>query len=1144
MSGVHALVRLPMLQQARDAAQGARTAGFISGYRGSPLGTYDQALWDAAEHLKRHDIVFQPGVNEELAASAVWGSQQLEFDPSRRRFDGVFGIWYGKGPGVDRSLDALKHSNLGGTAPLGGVIAVAGDDHVSKSSTLAHQSDPTLIAAGIPVFAPADVQDILDLGLHAFAMSRYSGLWAGMKTVQEVVESASAVDVGIDRVKIARPDPVRAAGGVHIRWPDDPLAQEARMVEVKWPAALAYVRANSLNRNVISGPADRFGIYAVGKAFGDTMQALRELGLDEAACRSLGIRVHKVTVAWPLEPRTLREFAAGLREVLVVEEKRPILEQQVREELYHLPDALRPRVVGKAPAEGEAGSAIAAGASLLRATADLTPALVASAIARRLKALGVPADVAAAMDARLASFDALHAAQRARTKAEERKPWFCPGCPHNTSTVVPEGSRAMAGIGCHGMVVWMDRNATSWTQMGGEGTPWVGQAPFTTERHIFANLGDGTYNHSGLLAIRQAIAARASITYKILYNGAVAMTGGQPVDGGMSVPAMTRELEAEGVRRIFIVSDTPEVFEGDAGLAPGVIVRHRDELEDVQKLLREVEGVTALIYAQECATKKRRERKRGKRQESATRVVINELVCEGCGDCSTQSNCMAVRPVETGFGRKRRVDQGTCNTDLSCLKGFCPSFVTIEGGKLKAVAAAAQEAVAGPRVQEPLQDPRIPQIETVWGIVVAGVGGTGVVTIGQVLGMAAHLEGLEVVTQDATGMAQMGGATWSHVQIARGASRITATRVPALNADLVLGCDPVVAASDATLSVLDAGRSTVVLNTHVTPTSGFIRNADWKSPADECASRIEGALSAGRLHRVDADAQARSLVGNAVFGNMLLLGYAWQLGRVPLSHASIERAIELNGVQVQKNKDAFEAGRRCATQPDARPAASVQPMHFVKPNDIETRIAQRHEFLSAYQDRAWADAYRAFVDSVKQAESAIGGSRLTEAVVRNLFKLMAYKDEYEVARLHTGAAFRSQLEAMFEGGYKVVHHLAPPLFSPRNARGELQKRPFGPWVRGAMQVLARLKFLRGSAFDPFGYTEERRIERRLIAEYRECIAALLPRLAKDNIGLAVKIASVPDAIRGFGHVKERNLASARAEWESLMAQWRAALPKP
>ncbi len=1148
MSGIHALVRLPMLQQMRDAQAGARTAGFISGYRGSPVGTYDQALWDAAKHLKAHDIVFNPGLNEELAVDAVWGSQQLEFDPASKKFDGVFGIWYGKGPGVDRSGDALKHANLSGTAPLGGVIAVAGDDHLSKSSTLAHQSDHTFMACGLPVIAPANVQDILDLGLHAFAMSRYSGLWAGMKTVQEVVESAGVVEVDPARVRIVLPtDFELPAEGAHIRWPDAPLTQEARLMEVKWPAALAYVRANRLNHNVIEGPNDRLGIIACGKAFGDVRQALQDLGLDDARCRMLGVRLHKVSVVWPLEPQTLRGFVRGLQEVLVVEEKRPIIEQQMKEELYHCPADQRPRVIGKydlaegGATGGEWSHARPAQDWLLRATADLTPALVAKAIARRLMRFALPDDVRAMINARLAVIEAKeHALTQPGAQGMDRLSWFCPGCPHNTSTRVPEGSTAMAGIGCHGMAVWMDRSTTMWTQMGGEGTPWIGQAPFTTRKHMFSNVGDGTYNHSGSLAIRQSIAAKVNITYKVLFNSAVAMTGGQPLDGGgLGVGAMTRELEAEGVKRIVVVTDEPDQFDGSSGLAAGVEVRHRDDLEEVQKQLRDVEGVTAIVYVQMCATKKRRERKRGTRQDVDSRVLINELVCEGCGDCSVQSNCVAVQPLETEFGRKRSINQSTCNKDFSCVKGFCPSFVTVKGGSLKkpAAAAPAKLAAAGP-----LPQPVLPAIASTGGIVVAGIGGTGVVTIGQVLGMAAHLEGKSVVTQDATGMAQMGGATWSHVQIALHPESIHASRVAMANADLVIGCDAVVTGNKTTLAAIAGSRTFVALNTAVVPTAAFVGNPDWQSPNDQCVATLISMIGEENLGRFDAQTLATRLMGQSVYANMMMLGYAWQAARVPLSHESIMRAIELNGVQVEQNKAAFELGRRCrhdlaSVEAQAKPA---QVIRFNKRKTLNEMLDERVRFLSEYQNEAYADVYRAFVEKVRAAEAAVSRTtQLAEAVARNLFKLMAYKDEYEVARLHTSPSFLKQIEETFEGSYKLVHHMAPPLLSRRGANGEPVKMAFGPWMRPAMHMLARLKWLRGTAIDPFGYTAERREERALITEYRACVEELLATLTDARLPLAREIAGIPQEIRGFGHVKERHLAAARPKWQTLMAQWRA-----
>jgi len=1147
MSGIQALVRLPMLQRARDAAAGLNTAGFISGYRGSPLGGYDQALWQARQHLAAQQVVFQPGVNEELAATAVWGTQQLEFDAANKKFDGVFGLWYGKGPGVDRCSDVFKHANMAGTAPHGGVIALAGDDHTAKSSTAAHQSDHIFKACGLPVFFPSSAQEILDLGLHAFAMSRFAGVWTSMKTIQEVVESAASIDVSADRVSIVVPtDFAMPPGGLHIRWPDAALPQESRLFDFKWYAALAYVRANRLNHNVIAGSQDRFGIIASGKAFNDTRQALSDLGLDDDACRALGIRLHKVNVVWPLEATITRDFALGLQEILVVEEKRQVIEYQLKEQLYNWRSDVRPHVLGKFDDDGDTSGGEWAqpnpsGNWLLRAQADLTPAIIAKAIARRLKLLGVPADIARRMDERL---DVIAAKERAlahiATGGADRAPWFCSGCPHNTSTRVPEGSRAMAGIGCHFMATWMGRETIGFTQMGGEGVPWVGQAPFTRRPHMFANLGDGTYYHSGLLAVRQSIAAGVNITYKILYNDAVAMTGGQPVDGTLSVAAMTRELEAEGAKTIVVVSDDPDKYSSASGLAPGVTVRHRDELDAVQRELREVNGCSILIYEQTCATEKRRRRKRGKLADPPRRTVINEAVCEGCGDCSVQSNCLSVEPLETEFGRKRRINQNSCNKDFSCVKGFCPSFVTVEGGQLKK--PKKERAKADPFALPAIPDPALPVAERAWGIVVAGVGGTGVITIGQLLGMAAHLEGKGVVTQDSAGLAQKGGATWSHIQIANRPEAIFTTKVDTAKADLIIACDSIVAAGKATLALMREGRTYVALNSHATPTAAFVVNPDWTNPSAGCEAALAAAVGREQLGLVDAEQVAVQLLGDSIYANPLLLGYAWQQGRVPLGKAALLRAIELNGTQIENNKAAFEWGRRCAHDAAAVRALyqAAQVIEIVRKPSLDEVIARRVALLTDYQDAAYAASYASFVERVRQAEAPLGGGLpLTEAVARHLAKLMAYKDEYEVARLHTDAAFAARLGEMFEGDYKIVHHLAPPLFARTNERGELVKRPYGPWIRGAFGLLAKMKGLRGGPLDVFGRTEERRTERALIGEYRACIEELLRTLAAGNRAAAVEIARLPEEIRGFGHVKARHLAATRQKWDRLMAQWRA-----
>ncbi|MBC5763603.1 indolepyruvate ferredoxin oxidoreductase family protein [Ramlibacter albus] len=1148
MSGVQALVKLPMLQRQRDALQGKNTAGFISGYRGSPLGGYDQALWKAKKYLQAQNIVFQPGVNEELAATAIWGTQQLGFaPPGSNKHDGVFGIWYGKGPGVDRCSDVFKHANMAGTTPWGGVIAVAGDDHVAKSSTAAHQSDHIFKACGLPVFFPATVQEILDLGLHAFAMSRYAGVWAGMKTIQEIVESSATASIDPERVEIKLPtDFVMPPGGVHIRWPDLALDQEARLFDTKWYAALAYIRANRLNHNVIEGPNDRFGIIASGKAYNDTRQALLDLGLDDDTCRRLGIRLHKVAVVWPLEAQITREFATGLREILVVEEKRQVIEYQLKEELYNWRPDVRPDVLGKFDevagdfSGGEWSQPNPTANTLLRANADLSPALIARAIARRLKKLGVDSDTAARIDTQLAILEAKERAMSVVEVKGDRQPWFCSGCPHNTSTVVPEGSRAMAGIGCHFMATWMDRATVGFTQMGGEGVPWVGMQPFSNEKHMFANLGDGTYFHSGLLAIRQSIAAGVNITYKVLYNDAVAMTGGQPVGErpeGHTPMQIAASLVAEGVNKLVMVTDQPEKYTL-AKLPPGTEVFHRDELDKVQRMLREIPGVTAMIYDQTCATEKRRRRKRGTMEDPAVRVMINDLVCEGCGDCSAKSNCLSVEPLETEFGRKRTINQSTCNKDTSCLKGFCPSFVTVEGGQLK---KKAKDKAVSPFELGELPEPRLPSTHDAYGIVVAGVGGTGVITIGQLLGMAAHMEGKGIVTQDAAGLAQKGGATWSHVLISDSQDAIRTTRVGMAGADLIIGCDPIVTAGKETVLRMREGRTHVALNAHGTPTAAFVKNSAWTNPSDACAGEIAKAVGDAGVAAFNAEAASTKLMGDSIYTNPMMLGFAWQKGWVPLARESLLRAIELNGVAVEANKAAFEWGRRAAHDWASveKLLAPAQVIELKKRETLETIVARRVEFLTDYQSAAYADTYRDFVDRVRAAEAALGKTTLSEAVARNLFKLMAYKDEYEVARLHTETGFRERVAAQFEGDFKINYHLAPPLLARRNEKGELVKSKFGPATVMAFKVLAKLKGLRGTALDIFGRTEERRTERALIGEYRASVERLLAGLAAGNHALAVEIARIPEQVKGFGHVKERNLAAARTRWAELESQWAA-----
>ncbi len=903
LTGTQALVRLPLLQRQRDVAAGLNTGCFISGYRGSPLGGLDQALWSARRFIENNHIRFQPAINEELGATAIWGSQQLGLFPGAK-YDGVFAMWYAKGPGVDRSGDALKHGNAAGSAPHGGVLLLAGDDHTCKSSTLAHQSEYAFMDASIPVLNPSGVQDILDLGLYGWAMSRYSGCWIAFKTIAETVDSSASVEIAPERTRIVLPEDFEMPpGGLNIRWPDQPLEQEYRLHKYKLYAALAFARANRLDRIVIDSPYPRFGIVTTGKSYLDVRQALDDLGIDEAHAAEIGIRLYKVTMSWPLEREGIRHFAEGLEEILVVEEKRAVIENQFKEQLYNWRENVRPRVIGKFDENRN---------WILPSNGELTPAQIARVIAQRIARFHTSPRI----QERLAFLEAKERQLGGNVVPFARTPYFCSGCPHNTSTKVPEGSRALAGIGCHYLAQFMDRSTATFTQMGGEGVPWIGQAPFTETPHVFANLGDGTYTHSGVLAIRAAIAAKVNITYKLLFNDAVAMTGGQPSDTGLTPQILTRQLAAEGVGRIVVVTDEPDKYPPGVDFAAGVAVRHRDDLDEVQRDLRQIPGVTAIVYDQTCAAEKRRRRKRGRFPDPAKRVFINDLVCEGCGDCSKTSNCLSVVPVETEFGRKRAIDQSSCNKDYSCVEGFCPSFVTVHGGGLKKGRAGALGASGlGEDGLAVLPEPAHPALDEPYGILVTGVGGTGVVTIGALLGMAAHLEGKGCTILDMTGLAQKGGAVYSHVRIAREPGEIHAVRIAAGNARLLLGCDLVVSASADALSKLEPGHSRAVVNSHEIITGDFTRNPDLVFPTGALERGIAEAAGPENTEFVDATRLATGLFGDSIASNLFMLGYAYQRGLVPLSAAAIERAIGLNGVAVEFNLGAFRWGRRAAVDP-------------------------------------------------------------------------------------------------------------------------------------------------------------------------------------------------------------------------------------
>ena len=1132
VTGYQALIRACLMQKELDRRAGLNTAGYVTGYRGSPLGGLDQQFMRAARHIAAADIKFQPGLNEELAATALWGTQQAELR-GEGKFDGVFGMWYGKGPGVDRTGDAFRHANLAGSSRHGGVIALMGDDHTAESSTTAHQSEFHFVDVMMPILNPAGVQEIVDYALYGWSMSRFSGTWTALKCMHETVESTGVVNAGLDHVNIVTPADFRMPeGGLNIRLPDTFLGQEARLHDFKRDAMLAFVRANKLNKITTSGGrAPKIGVITTGKAYLDVRQAFDELGIDEVKCNDLGLRLFKIACVWPIGRQELADFAQGLDLIIVVEEKRSLIEVQVREELYGTSN--QPVCIGKKDEQGN---------WLFPVKGALDPNDVAICIGERLLRYGTNEELAA-------NVSRLKSAQRAlseTTDVAQRTPYFCSGCPHNTSTRVPEGSRAYAGIGCHYMAQWMDRKTLGHTQMGGEGANWIGEAPFSNRGHVFQNLGDGTYNHSGYLAIRAAIASGVTMTYKILFNDAVAMTGGQANDGGLTVPQIAAQVAAEGARRVVVVTDEPWKYAKDTDWPRGLTVHHRDELDAVQRELATVPGVSVLIYDQTCAAEKRRRRKRGAFPDPDKRVVINDLVCEGCGDCGVKSNCISVQPLETEWGRKRTIDQSSCNKDYSCLKGFCPSFVTVHGAKLK-----KGEGVAEPRDWPALPAPDAPLLNHPYGIVVTGIGGTGIVTIGAIVGMAAHLEGKGVGIIDMAGLAQKGGAVSSHIRIANSPDDIHAIRVAAGGADLVLGGDIVVVGAKKVLGAMKSGITRVIVNTAEFLPGDFTRNAEFSLPIERLKRAIIGHAGRERSHFVDAGRLATSLLGNSIGSNMFMLGYAYQMGALPLSAESIERAIEMNGEAVPMNLSAFRYGRRAAVDPKAvealiEPRPQEQNDSLKLSQSFAETVDRRAAFLTAYQNAGYSRRYRNWVEQVRTVEAAKapGQCGLAEAVARYLFKLMAYKDEYEVARLYSETSFLDRVKSTFDGDrLRFEFHLAPPLLARRDPEtGEPKKMSFGPWMLKAFAVLAKFKFLRGTALDPFGYTAERQRERRLVSEYEQLLEEICERLTPNNHRFAVELAMVPEKIRGFGPVKQRHLVAAKAEEAALREQFRTGAP--
>ncbi len=1160
LSGTQAIVRLCLMQRARDRTSGLDTAGYVSGYRGSPIATIEQAFHLAGDIPAQNGILFQPAINEDLAATAIWGTQQAELRGDGKH-DGVFAIWYGKGPGVDRSGDAFRHANHAGTSRHGGVVALMGDDHTCESSTSAHQSEFAFLDAMIPILNPSGVQEILDYGLYGFALSRFAGVWVGLKCVKDNVESTATVDGRLDRVTIRIPDETAfkmPPGGLNIRLGDSALAKEARLHEHKRDAILAFNRANGLDRIVFDGgPSPRIGIVTAGKSYLDTRQALDELGIDEARATALGLRLYKVAMSWPLEPEGIARFVDGLDLVLVIEEKRSLIESQFKEELYDVP--VRPRVLGK---KDEAGR------WLFPVKAALDPLDIAASIGDRIMRMGGDAALAKA----LAEINARRASKPTEPEALTRIPYFCAGCPHNSSTVVPDGSRAYAGIGCHYMAQWMDRETDGFTQMGGEGANWVGEAPFSNRRHVFQNIGDGTYVHSGSLAIRAAVAAGTTMTFKLLYNDAVAMTGGQPLEGGMTVGQMAAQLVAEGVARLDVVTDEPSKYPSHTFPA-GVRVHHRRDLEMVQRTLAATDGVTVLLFDQTCAAEKRRRRKRGTMPEAPARAFINPMVCEGCGDCGRVSNCVAVTPLETPFGRKREIDQSACNKDMSCVEGFCPSFVMLEGAQVKRGAAAIRSigdekppspqeewerggANAGSRSPRgegwgegglgsegrpasegghtglPASPQNSPPLDRPYAILVTGVGGTGVVTVSAVLAQAAHIAGLGFGSIDVTGLAQKGGAVVCHMRIARHPDDVHAIRVGIAHADLVIGGDLVVTASNKILEAIDTGHTAVVYSTHEMTTGAFTRDPDLGVPGIRLANAIAARTGDGDLSALDAHDLAIRTFGDSLYANMILLGVAVERGHVPIPSAAIEEAIALNGTAVANNVTAFRLGRQAASGATG-PRLAIAPAPASAPpaaSGLAAIVDLRATYLAGYQDEALAGRYRSRIDALAARERAAapGLHGVAEAAAHSYFKLLSYKDEYEVARLYTDGRFEAMLADKFDRVRRISFHLAPPLLARRDpATGHPRKMRFGPWMLPVLRMLAKGKRLRGTRWDPFALTAERREERRLIADFEALLDEIAARLTPANHAAAVALASVPQSIRGFGHVKKASIDAAR-----------------
>lgn len=1100
LSGTQALVRATLMQRARDVAAGLNTAAYVSGYRGSPLGSVDATFEKAASLLEPAQIKFQAGLNEDIAATAIWGTQQAELR-GEGLYDGVFGFWYGKGPGVDRSGDVFRHANLAGTSAQGGVLVAAGDDHTCESSTTCHQSELALIDAMIPILSPAGVQELLDFAVHGWAMSRFSGCWVGLKSVKDTIEATAVVDGNVNRVTVVRPVPSNLPiGGLSIRLGDTPQDQEARLHQFKLPAAQAYARANRLDNRVHGNTAAKVGIVSSGKSWLDTVHALDMLGLDDAALQGLGLTTYKVGLVWPLDRESFYDWAKSLDAIIVVEEKRPVLEPQLRDTI-----ATGTKILGAHDLDGDV---------LFPAKMDLNPAQIAQGLDRALAQIGVDTTALRPVLDRLAKL----APEVGLADLIERKPWFCAGCPHSTSTKIPDGARAYAGIGCHYMAQWMDRETSGHTHMGGEGANWIGESLFSSRDHVFQNMGDGTYNHSGSLAIKAAVYSGANITYKILYNDAVAMTGGQTHEGAMSPNQIAAELLAFGVRKVVAVVDEKEVT---PRLPAGVSVFERADLQVVQRDLQATKGVTAILYIQTCAAEKRRRRKRGQFPDPDQRVFINPAVCEGCGDCGKASNCVAILPLETPFGRKRQIDQSNCNKDFSCLKGFCPSFVTVSGAKPKV-------QTVSDAVLPDLPDPILPDLTGVWSLLITGIGGTGVVTVGALITMAAHLEGKGAAELQMAGLAQKGGAVSIHCRIAPKPGDIKATRLTTGEANAIICGDMVVGASQKSLALMAAGKTRALVNSHETMTGQFTQDGGFRLPGEGLLERITSRLGADTVVPLNAVAASETHLGNTIYSNVLLLGAAWQAGMIPVGEAALRKAIELNGAGVEGNLRAFDIGRWLIAFPP-----QLIPPNDVKVVEPENRIAELADYLVEYQGPKLKARFLDLVQRAKVAEQEQNLDGFALAVAESYWKLLSYKDEYEVARLHS-RFLDDALQKEFASVQHMKFHLAPPILARKDAFGQPKKMAFGPWIRPVFRGLAKLKWLRGTAFDLFGYTAERQLERHHAREFEGDISKIIPILSLETVELATAFANLPQMVKGFGHVKLGNAKKAQQERKRLL----------